>query len=547
MKEEPVKKFEKVLLRIFILLGTIAIAGIILMIKYGENETPQAILQEEPEEYDWEAGLSDSTIWLPEYCDLYEKVPDIFFYDADGGEHRLSEFAGRPTVVIFWASWCQDCQEQMPFMKEYQQAAEKYGEVNFVFINKTDGERETQASARKYVEEHQLTGNFFYDMGLKAYNTLGLHNIPTTFFLDQEGMVKAWIPKQIAEAGVFEALLQNAVMGSGKVTANFVTERMMDAEGGIHSLYDPSREKMEQSEVLSESQGAMLEYALMAQEQALFDQILTYINNVMLSKGLTAWTVSEEGASDINALIDDLRIYSALTGARKLWGGYDDLIAEYQERLLKYGIKSDKYVDFYDSGDKVHASRFTLCYGDLRTMKELAEADSSFIQAYERTEEIVLNGQISSAFPLYYSWYNYKKERYEEDELNAAEAMVTLLHLAEIDQLPQNSVQWLKSRMQSDGVKARYDIDGKVVKDYNYDSTAVYALIVMIANEIEDDELRGLALKKMEKMHITDIDLPYNGGFGLEDGTGMTSFDQIMPALAYEYSEQKGKSSGSKD
>ncbi len=542
MKKDPVKRFEKILFRIFILLGVIAIAGIILIIKYGKDSTPRVEVREEAEEeYDWTAGLSDSTIWLPDHCDLYDKISDIFFYDADGEEHRISEFEGKPTVVIFWASWCKDCHDQMPYMNEYQAAAEKYGDINFVFINKTDGERETQASAENYIREKQLTGHFFYDIDLKAYNTLGLHNIPTTFFLDEKGIIKAWTPKQISEAGAFDALLQNAMKGSGTVTAGFITERMMDEEGGIHSLYDQNPDQMKQSDVLSESQGAMLEYALLTQDRVLFDQILSYISKVMLNKGLTAWTVSDAGASEVSALIDDLRIYSSLTGAQALWGGYEDAIADYQNRLWKYGIKNDRYVDFYDAENKAHANRFTLCYGDLRTMKELAAADGSFIGAYEKAEEIVLNGQISSAFPLYYSWYNYKKEQYEEDELNAAEAMVTLLHLAETDQLPMNSIQWLKSRMQSDGVKARYDIGGKVVKDYNYDSTAVYALIVMIANELDDDELRGLALKKMEKMHIVDSSLPYNGGFGLEDGTEMTSFDQIMPALAYAYSEQKGK------
>ena len=543
MKEDSVKRLEKILLRAFLILGLTAIAGIILLIRSDQKEFTLSDVQVEKEteanEYDWEAGLSDSTLWLPDQCSLYEKIPDFAFYDESGEKFRISDFEGKPTVVVFWASWCNDCQEQMPYMNEYMTAAEQYGDIQFLFINKTDGEKETIESADIYIREQQLAIDSYYDTDAQAYDILGLHNIPTTIFLSPEGIIKAWSPNQIKEQGVFEALTQNMIAGSGAVTAAFIIENMMNENGGVHSLYDKNANAVKRSEILSESQGAMLEYAALVKDKELFDKVLSYIENQMLKNDLISWTVSEKGASDVNALIDDLRIYSSLLEAQELWGDYQEVIAQYEQILLEYGINREKYVDFYDSENKTYASRFTLCYGDLRTMEKLAMQEEAFQQAYSKAEEIVTGGQISNEFPLYYSWYNYEKDRYEKDELNAAEAMMVLLHLAEADKLPPNTVKWLKARLQGDGVKARYTVEGKTAPGYNYDSTAVYALIVMIANEIEDEELRGLAFRKMEKMHITDITLPYNGAFGLEDGTGITSFDQIMPMLAYVYSETR--------
>ena len=55
----------------------------------------------------------------------------------------------------------------------------------------------------------------------------------------------------------------------------------------------------------------------------------------------------------------------------------------------------------------------------------------------------------------------------------------------------------------------------------------------MIADEIGDDSLRAQALNKMEKMHIINTEFPYNGAYGMADGSGITSFDQLMPMLAY--------------
>jgi hypothetical protein len=76
-------------------------------------------------------------------------------------------------------------------------------------------------------------------------------------------------------------------------------------------------------------------------------------------------------------------------------------------------------------------------------------------------------------------------------------------------------------------------VNGKVAEGYGYDSTAVYAIIAMIGVEEEDIVLVNQAVQKMEKLRIDDTSLSYNGAFGMEDGTEIRSFDQVMPLLAY--------------
>ena len=546
MKNDWLKKIEKILIVIFIFLGIVAAGGILWMLYQEKNETedrPETEMETEElekAEYSWEDGLSDRTLWIPDNCAEYEKFPEVYVTDADGKRQRLNDYFTRPTVVIFWAGWCEDCQQQMSHMTDFMEIAKEYGDVQFLFINKTDGAKETRESADTYFSELGIHAELFYDEGLEAYQTLGMHNIPTTFFIDQEGRLIDCSPSQITENGIFEAYLLNLVKGKSCATENFVLAELLDEEGGLHSTYAAGeKEKTQQSPVLSESQGLLLQYAAATENQELFRQITDYIKNHMLAeKGLTAWTVTEEESSPVNALLDDLRIYSAIVRAEEQWGGYEELRNDYQQRIYTYGIQKGQYVDFYDSSTKKKARRLTLCYIDLVTMKQLAAQEETFQNACDKAEKILAEGQISKEFPLYYSAYDYKSHRYLKDDLNMAEAMVTILHLAENGSLPEETAEWLRKSMAADGIKARYTVEGEAVEGYQYDSTAVYALVVQIADILEDDTLRDQALRKMEKLRINNAAAAYNGAFGMEDGTGITSFDQLLPLLTYEILEK---------
>jgi thiol-disulfide isomerase/thioredoxin len=538
----PLTKIERLLIIILSLLAIAVFAGGILLILYpsekekGFSQSSGNPTEWRPEEVNPEDNyLDDKTSLLPDFCNLNEKIPDISIEDENGRVVSVKEWEGKVTILTFWASWCPDCQKEMSSLNQFLDIAKAYGDINYVLINKLDDKKETKAKASQYLSQQGIGIRTYYDNHLKAYDKLGLHNIPTTLFLDKQGIIRAWSSKQITDASVFEGLLKDTIEGSGKVTCDFVTANMMDNKGGVHTIYNTSREKTENSDVLSETQGGMLEYAVLRKDRELFDKTFSYITSEMNLSGLTAWKVTGGKPANVNSLLDDLRIMDALFSANRLWGGYEEPIRNYISGFARFGVKDGRYVDFYDRKYKRYANRFTLCYGDLKTMSELALQDESLKEPYENAKKLILEGKISESFPLYYSWYNLKTNQYETDDLNMAEALVTLLHLAEADLLPKESIAWLKEEMNKEGIKARYTVEGKVVDGYYYDSTAIYALTAMIAERIGDKDLQGKALRKMETMRIVNTSHTYHGAFGMEDGTGITAFDQIMAMLAYEY------------
>lgn len=530
-KTLPRSRVEKILIMILCILTVFTAGGLLFLSHYFNKEE---LLKSQRGSAD-ETSLDDITAIFPENCNINEKIPDIRFTNESGDIVTMKDFLGKPAIITFWASWCPDCRKELSHIREFLNTLKVYGDINYILINRTDNKKETKETAKKYLSEQGIAMDTYYDKDMTAYQELGLHAIPTTLFLDEHGVIRSWSLKPIEKTSVFEGYLKDLTEGSGKVTGDFVRNHLMDDRGGVHTIYDPEADSAIKSDVLSETQGVMLEYALLRKDQQLFEKILSYINGVMRVNGITSWNVSNDKPSEVNSLLDDFRILGALLSANDLWGGYDQLITSYSDEIAKYGIHNRNYVDFYDSGYKKYADRFTLCYGDLPVMSRLAVLDERFTQPYESAKKLILGGKISEGFPLYYSWYDYNKNSYVSDDLNTAEAMVTLLHLAEAGLLGDDTMAWLKTQMDAGGVKARYKTDGTVVEGYNYDSTAVYALIAMIGEIEGDKKLQGKALKKMEKMRIMDTAYPYYGAFGLEDGSGITSFDQVMAMLAYEY------------
>ncbi len=113
-------------------------------------------------------------------------LPNLQDEDNPDNRVRLADFAGKPTVVNFFASWCDACDEELPAFREV--ALDLEDEVNFIFVNSQEtgdwkpmAERNdiTQFTLAKDIQGTRRNG-LYRDLG-------GLGSMPITAFYDADG------------------------------------------------------------------------------------------------------------------------------------------------------------------------------------------------------------------------------------------------------------------------------------------------------------------------------------------------------------------------
>jgi thiol-disulfide isomerase/thioredoxin len=58
-------------------------------------------------------------------------APELTLKDLDGNDVSLSAYKGKVVLVNFWATWCEPCRVEIPWLIEMQQ---KYGPKGFVIL-----------------------------------------------------------------------------------------------------------------------------------------------------------------------------------------------------------------------------------------------------------------------------------------------------------------------------------------------------------------------------------------------------------------------------
>ncbi len=112
---------------------------------------------------------------------------DFALQDVTGNQVQLTDFAGQPVIINFWATWCGPCRIEMPEMEAAYQAYQDAGLV-ILALN----QQESAEDVALFFEELGLNFTAVLDAQSTVSNQYGTGNVlPTTFFINGDGQITA--------------------------------------------------------------------------------------------------------------------------------------------------------------------------------------------------------------------------------------------------------------------------------------------------------------------------------------------------------------------
>jgi len=130
----------------------------------------------------WEADRPPESSKEKAY--LGYRAPDFALPDLEGQLIALSDFRGKPVLLNFWATWCPPCRKEMPDLQRFY---ERYGDqVAVLGINWAEKPQEVRA----FLERYGVTYPNVLDRQGKVFVLYRLTGIPTSFWIDEEGVLR---------------------------------------------------------------------------------------------------------------------------------------------------------------------------------------------------------------------------------------------------------------------------------------------------------------------------------------------------------------------
>ncbi len=139
---------------------------------------------------------------LPAAPAVGHPAPDFTLTTVAGETFTLSALRGKPVVLNFWATWCPPCRAELP---ELQAASARYADqVIIVGVNQA----EPADAVRGFAGQFGLTFPIPLDEQAVVSRQYAVRSLPTTFFVDRNGIIRRIQSGPVTEATLAQALKQ---------------------------------------------------------------------------------------------------------------------------------------------------------------------------------------------------------------------------------------------------------------------------------------------------------------------------------------------------
>lgn len=112
-------------------------------------------------------------------------APDFALPTLAGETLRLSDLAGQPVLINFWATWCPPCKAEMP---DFQEVYEADGDLVIIGVNHTTTDEVEKVEA--FVAELEITFPIVLDESGQVVEKYHIRGLPTSILVDRNGIIQ---------------------------------------------------------------------------------------------------------------------------------------------------------------------------------------------------------------------------------------------------------------------------------------------------------------------------------------------------------------------
>ena len=115
---------------------------------------------------------------------LAAQSADLEYTQFDGKRFKIEDYRGKLVIVGFWATWCNVCKKEMPWVNKYYKNND--GKYELIMISLDDSEDQ----ARAYLEDKNYTFPAAWRWEKDSRDNLGkVIGTPTAILIDKGGNI----------------------------------------------------------------------------------------------------------------------------------------------------------------------------------------------------------------------------------------------------------------------------------------------------------------------------------------------------------------------
>jgi peroxiredoxin len=137
------------------------------------------------------------------------QAPDFSLNTIDGQPFSIAGLRGKNVLINYWVTWCIPCIEEIPVLEKLHK---EYQDKNFVVLSINGIAQDDLATVSDTIAQFTLTYPVLLDENDFIYNEYWVRFMPTSFFIDEAGLIRFIQLGSSDEAGLrarIEQLLSN--------------------------------------------------------------------------------------------------------------------------------------------------------------------------------------------------------------------------------------------------------------------------------------------------------------------------------------------------